>query len=53
LLLPAAVLPGAELMQAAPVELAMHVTRRAQWLATAIAIAVKLLLVSREVPLFG
>jgi hypothetical protein len=40
-------LAGAELMQAAPVELGMRVTRRAQWLATAIAIGVKLLLVSR------
>ncbi|KAF6251982.1 auxin efflux carrier [Scenedesmus sp. NREL 46B-D3] len=36
---------GAELMQAAPVELGMHVPRRVQWTATAIAIGVKLLLV--------
>ncbi|WIA30003.1 hypothetical protein OEZ86_000100 [Tetradesmus obliquus] len=36
---------GAELMQAAPVELGMRVSRWAQWLATAIAILVKLLLV--------
>jgi hypothetical protein len=46
LLLLLALLAGAELMQAAPVELGMRVTRRAQWLATAIAIVVKLLLVS-------
>jgi hypothetical protein len=39
-------LAGAELMQAAPRELGMHVSRRAQWLATGIAIGVKLLLVS-------
>lgn len=37
---------GAELMQTAPVDDSMHVSRRVQWTATAIAIVVKLIVVS-------